>query len=121
ADEAYLAKKEQDTQNNQALYTVAMTNPYTQMLLKLFLLDALELTDMDLMIGLQKNVYPLYDKLKELRGLKGVDKHLSYVTAKQTAFSKTNVAKYLHKSIKQYLVQVKIEDQGIDWKGEYDI
>lgn len=121
ADEAYLAKKEEDTQTNQALYTAAMTNAYTQLLLKIFLLNAVDLTDMDLMIGLQKNVYPLYDQLKELRGLSGVEKHLSYVTAKQTAFSKQNVAKYLQKAIKQYLVQVKIEDEGINWKGDYDI
>ncbi|MDA2907975.1 RepB family protein [Lactococcus lactis] len=34
---------------------------------------------------MQKNVYPLYDELKELRGLNGVKDHLSYVSSKQEA------------------------------------
>ncbi len=57
------------------------------------------------MAGLQKNVYPLYDELKELRGLNGVKDHLSYVSSKQEAYSKRNVAKYLKKAIEQYIYQ----------------
>ncbi|MGU9986246.1 RepB protein, partial [Latilactobacillus curvatus] len=46
-----------------------------------------------ILVGLQKNVYPLYDELKELRGLNGVKDHLSYVRAKQEDYSKKNICK----------------------------
>jgi len=55
-------------------------------------------------------VYPLYDELKALRGLNGVKDHLSYVRAKQEAYSKRNIAKYLKKAIEQYLPTVKRQD-----------
>jgi len=61
------------------------------------------------MAGLQKNVYPLYDVLKDRRGLQGVKDHLAYVSSKQEAYSKRNVAKYLKKSIEQYLPTVKLQ------------
>lgn len=62
------------------------------------------------MVGLQKNVYPRYDELKELRGLEGVKKHLSYVSEKREPYSKGNISKYLKKSIEQYLPTVKLQD-----------
>ncbi|MEK4797313.1 RepB protein, partial [Lactococcus sp. FSL K6-0773] len=46
----------------------------------------------------------------ELRGLNGVKDHLSYVSSKQEAYSKRNVAKYLKKAIEQYLPTVKRQD-----------
>ena len=66
--------------------------------------------DTKIMAGLQVHVYPLYDELKALRGLKGVKDHLSYVASKQEAYSKRNVAKYLKKAIEQYLPTVKRQD-----------
>ncbi|MHA4914652.1 hypothetical protein [Enterococcus faecium] len=75
-----------------------------------FLLSPYEMTDTSLMAGLQKNVYPKYDELKELRGLEGVKKHLSYVHEKQEPYSKGNIAKYLKKAIEQYLPTVKLQD-----------
>ncbi|HGK2405123.1 TPA: RepB protein, partial [Streptococcus pneumoniae] len=36
--------------------------------------------------------------------------HLSYVSSKQEAYSKRNVAKYLKKAIEQYLPTVKLQD-----------
>ena len=83
---------------------------YTRLLIENFLLSPLEMTDTALMAGLQKNVYPLYDELKELRGLNGVKDHLSYVSSKQEAYSKRNVAKYLKKAIEQYLPTVKRQE-----------
>lgn len=87
-----------------------MESKYTRLLIENFLLSPLEMTDTALMAGLQKNVYPLYDELKELRGLNGVKDHLSYVSSKQEAYSKRNVAKYLKKAIEQYLPTVKRQD-----------
>ncbi|WP_332375615.1 hypothetical protein [Lactococcus cremoris] len=46
-----------------------MKSKYTKLLIENFLLSPLEMTDTATMAGLQKNVYPLYDELKELRGL----------------------------------------------------
>ena len=74
-------------------------------------LSYIDLTDTTILSGLQKNVYPLYDELKELRGLKGVKEHLAYIRDKQDDYSKKNIAKYLKKSIEQYLPIVK--RQGI--------
>ncbi|MET9695303.1 hypothetical protein ABZY81_44315, partial [Streptomyces sp. NPDC006514] len=88
----------------------AMKSKYTKLLIENFLLSPLEMTDTATMAGLQKNVYPLYDELKDLRGLNGVKDHLSYVSSKQEAYSKRNVAKYLKKAIEQYLPTVKRHD-----------
>lgn len=98
------AKKEQ---TEQALYAEAMQSNYTRLLLDAMLLSPYEMTDLALMAGLQKNVYPRYDELKALRGLEGVKTHLSYVREKQAPYSKGNMAKYLKKAIEQYLLTVK--------------
>ena len=87
-----------------------MKSKYTQILLENMLLSPYEMTDTALMAGLQAHVYPLYDELKDLRGLNGVKDHLSYVASKKEAYSKRNVAKYLKKAIEQYLPTVKLQD-----------
>ena len=87
-----------------------MDSPYTKLLMEHFLLSGFDLMDKKILAGLQKNVYPLYDELKELRGLNGVKDHLSYVASKQEDYSKRNVAKYLKKAIEQYLPTVKRQD-----------
>jgi len=84
------------------LYLQAMESRYTRLLLEHFLVSPYELTDRSIMVGLQKNVYPKYDELKEIRGLDGVKKHLSYVRDKKEPYSKGNIAKYLKKAIEQY-------------------
>ena len=109
-DKDYQSDKEEKSRNEANLLKQAMESKYTQLLIENFLLSPLEMTDTALMAGLQKNVYPLYDELKELRGLNGVKDHLSYVASKQEAYSKRNVAKYLKKAIEQYLPTVKLQD-----------
>ena len=88
----------------------ALKSPYTKLLMEHFLLSYLDLTDTKILSGLQAHVYPLYDELKELRGLNGVKDHLSYVGAKQEDYSKKNITKYLKKAIEQYLPTVKRQD-----------
>ncbi|ORN37385.1 Replication initiation protein [Lentilactobacillus parabuchneri] len=109
-DKDYQSDKEEKSKNEANLLKQAMESKYTRLLIENFLLSPLEMTDTALMAGLQKNVYPLYDELKELRGLNGVKDHLSYVASKQEAYSKRNVAKYLKKAIEQYLPTVKLQD-----------
>lgn len=109
-DRAYQEAKEEKSRNEADLLKQAMESKYTRLLIENFLLSPLEMTDTALMAGLQAHVYPLYDELKELRGLNGVKDHLSYVAAKQEAYSKRNVAKYLKKAIEQYLSTVKRQD-----------
>ena len=111
-DRAYQEAKEEKSRNEADLLKQAMESKYTRLLIENFLLSPLEMTDTALMAGLQKNVYPLYDELKALRGLKGVKDHLSYVSAKQEAYSKRNIAKYLKKAIEQYLSTVKRQDSN---------
>ena len=109
-DKTYQADKKQKEESEKDLVFEAMKSKYTQILLENMLLSPYEMTDTALMAGLQAHVYPLYDELKDLRGLNGVKDHLSYVRAKQEAYSKRNIAKYLKKAIEQYLPTVKRQD-----------
>lgn len=109
-DETYQKAKVQKEQKENLLYAEAMQSKYTKLLLEHFLLSPYEMTDPAIMSGLQKNVYPKYDELKDLRGLEGVKKHISYVSDKKEPYSKGNIAKYLKKSIDQYLPTVKRQD-----------
>ena len=109
-DKYYQDDKKQKSRNEADLLKQAMESKYTRLLLDNMLLSPYEMTDTSLMAGLQKNVYPLYDELKELKGLNGVKDHLSYVSSKQEAYSKRNIAKYLKKAIEHYLPTVKRQD-----------
>ena len=109
-DPIYLQDKENKEQAEELLAGKALKSKYTKLLLDNMLLSPYEMTDTSLMAGLQAHVYPLYDELKELRGLNGVKEHLSYVSSKQEAYSKRNVAKYLKKAIEQYLPTVKRQE-----------
>ncbi|MBC9710507.1 MAG: RepB family plasmid replication initiator protein, partial [Enterococcus sp.] len=109
-DRAYQEDKARKAETEDQLVLQAMDSPYTKLLMEHFLLSYLDLMDKKILAGLQKNVYPLYDELKELRGLNGVKDHLSYVSSKKEAYSKRNVAKYLIKAIEQYLPTVKRQD-----------
>lgn len=110
-DPIYLQDKANKEQAEELLAGKALKSKYTKLLLDNMLLSPYEMTDTSLMAGLQAHVYPLYDELKDLRGLNGVKDHLSYVTSKQEAYSKRNVAKYLKKAIEQYLLTVKTQDK----------
>ncbi|EMS76554.1 replication protein [Enterococcus durans IPLA 655] len=109
-DTAFQVDKKQKEQSEAVLVKQAMESKYTRLLLDNMLLSPYEMTDTSLMAGLQAHVYPLYDELKDLRGLNEVKDHLSYVRAKQEAYSKRNIAKYLKKAIEQYLPTVKLQD-----------
>lgn len=109
-DAVYLQDKVIKEEQQEKLFAKAMQSPYTKMLLDNLLLTPYEMTNIKRMSGLQEVVYPLYDELKDLRGLNGVKDHLSYVANKQEAYSKRNVAKYLKKAIEQYLPTVKRQD-----------
>lgn len=109
-DPIYLQDKANKEQAEELLAGKALKSKYTKLLLDNMLLSPYEMTDTSLMAGLQAHVYPLYDELKDLRGLNGVKDHLSYVASKQEDYSKRNIAKYLKKAIEQYLPTVKRQD-----------
>ena len=109
-DKVYQEDKARKAETEDMLTVQALKSPYTKLLMEHFLLSYLDLMDKKILAGLQKNVYPLYDELKELRGLNGVKDHLSYVASKQEAYSKRNVAKYLKKAIEYYLPTVKRQE-----------
>ena len=109
-DQAYIEGKKAKEETEKDLYTEAMQSPYTKLLSENMLLFPNDFMDIKTMAGLQKNVYPLYDELKALRGLNGVKDHLSYVSSKREEYSKHNIAKYLKKAIEQYLPTVKRQD-----------
>ncbi|ARE27463.1 RepB family plasmid replication initiator protein (plasmid) [Lactococcus cremoris] len=109
-DRAYQEDKARKAETEDMLTVQALKSPYTKLLMEHFLLSYLDLTDTKILSGLQAHVYPLYDELKDLRGLNGVKDHLSYVGAKQEDYSKKNICKYLKKAIEQYLPTVKRQD-----------
>ncbi|MCT4429035.1 RepB family plasmid replication initiator protein [Lactococcus cremoris] len=109
-DQAYIEGKKAKEETEKDLYTEAMQSPYTKLLSENMLLFPNDFMDIKTMAGLQAHVYPLYDELKDLRGLNGVKGHLSYVSSKQEAYSKRNIAKYLKKAIEHYLPTVKRQD-----------
>ncbi|MFK8256145.1 RepB family plasmid replication initiator protein [Leuconostoc mesenteroides] len=109
-DPAYIDDKIRQEESENELVLQAMDSPYTKLLMEQFLLSYLDLMDKKILAGLQKNVYPLYDKLKDLRGLNGVKEHFAYIRDKQDDYSKKNISKYLKKSIEQYLPIVKRQD-----------
>ena len=109
-DPDYIDGKIRQEESEKDLVYEAMKSPYTKLLMEHFLLSYIDLTDTAILSGLQKNVYPLYDELKDLRGLNGVKEHLAYIRDKQDDYSKKNIVKYLKKSIEQYLPIVKRQD-----------
>ena len=109
-DPIYLQNKANKEQAEVLLAGKALKSKYTKILLDNMLLSPYEMTDTSLMAGLQVHVYPLYDELKELRGLNGVKDHLSYVASRREEYSKHNIARYLKKAIEQYLPTVKRQD-----------
>jgi len=109
-DPVYLKDKVSKEEQQMLLSARAMQSPYTKILIEHLLISPMEMTDIQLMARLQEVVYPLYDRLKGLRGLNGVKNHLSYVASRQEAYSKRNVAKYLKKAIEDYLLTVKRQE-----------
>lgn len=106
-DKMYQAEQAKKEEIEDRLAIEAMKNKYTKLLLDNMLLNSYEMIDTAIMAGLQQHVYPLYDELKDLHGMKAVQDHLSYVASKQEAYSKRNIAKYLKKAIEQYLPTVR--------------
>ncbi|MDT2528157.1 RepB family plasmid replication initiator protein [Lactococcus petauri] len=109
-DQAYIEDKKQKEETEKDLVFEAMKSKYTQILLENMLLSPYEMTDTALMAGLQAHVYPLYDELKEARGLNGIKTHLSYIASKQEGYSKRNVVKYLKTAIEGYLATIALQD-----------
>jgi plasmid replication initiation protein len=109
-DKVYQEDKARKAETEDKLAIEAMKSKYTTLLLENMLLSPFEMQDTKIMAGLQVHVYPLYDELKEARGLKGVETHLSYVASKQEGYSKRNVVKYLKTAIEGYLPTVALQD-----------
>ena len=109
-DRAYQEDKARKAETEDKLAIEAMKSKHTTLLLENMLLSPFEMQDTKIMAGLQVHVYPLYDELKELRGINGVKDHLSYVASRREEYSKHNIARYLKKAIEQYLPTVKRQE-----------
>ena len=109
-DPVYLENKADQEAKQKMLFAEAMQSPYTKLLGEKWLINVADMQNISTMTGLAEKVYPLYDELKEARGLKGVETHLSYVASKQEGYSKRNVVKYLKTAIEGYLPTVALQD-----------
>lgn len=106
-DEVYLKAGKKKEEQNQKLFAMAITSKYTTLLLENALLSPFEMQDIELMAKLQQIVYPYYKELENIRGVKGVEQHLSYVSMKREDYSKKNISLYLKKAITGYLNSIK--------------
>ena len=102
-DPAYLQDKANREVSQQALFAEAMQSIFTMELIDSSLISPVEMTDISLMANLQQEVYPLYKQLEEIVGIKGVRKHLEYVSSKKLDYSKPNLVKYLKTAVTRYL------------------
>ena len=102
-DPAYLQDKANREVSQQALFAEAMQSIFTMELIDSSLISPVEMTDISLMANLQQEVYPLYKQLEEIVGIKGVRKHLEYVSSKKLDYSKPNLVKYLKTAVRRYL------------------
>lgn len=109
-DKIYQEDKARKAETEDKLASEAMKSKYTTLLLENMLLSPFEMQDTKIMAGLQVHVYPLYDELKEARGLNGLKTHLSYIASKQEGYSKRNVVKYLKTAIEGYLATIALQD-----------
>ena len=115
AEESSVKEEKERSVADSALYAKAMKSEYTQNLIKAGLLNVYQLTEQDLMIRLQKLVYPQYDELLKLagggmKGKKAVEKHINYVGERYHPASdhgKRNVVSYLDIAVSRYIVMYK--------------
>ena len=97
--------EEQKQVQNQFNYAVAVASPYTMQLINTPLIYAPDIANQEIMIGLNENVYPIYDELVKELGSEALEAHLSYVKNKMVDYSteKKNIVKYLSVAATQYL------------------
>ncbi len=97
--------EEQKQVQNQVNYAVAVASPYTMKLINTPLIYAPDIANQEIMIGLNENVYPIYDELVKELGSEALEAHLSYVKNKMVDYSteKKNIVKYLSVAATQYL------------------
>ena len=109
-DPAYLEDKKNKEKEAETLYVEAIGSKYTDLLGDYKLITFSDLRDKEIMAGLQKSVYPLYDELTKLRGTKGVEKHISYVASRKEEYTKRNIVRYLYEAISNYIPRVRVEN-----------
>lgn len=102
-DSVYLESKHKKEEQQMLSLAKAMQSPYTKLLSDNFLIGFQDFSNIEIMASLQQAVYPLYDQLKERKGIEGVERHISYVAEKQEDYSKKNISKYLKIAAENYL------------------
>lgn len=113
-DDSEKAQKsiEQKEKEEKEIYDKALNSMYLKELSKNGLVQTLDVIDRDFMVKLASTVFPLYDTIKDLRGLDGVIEHISYVKGKMIDYedTKKNIIKYLRTSAKRYIDLLKTKD-----------
>jgi len=108
-DPVYLEEKLLRQEEKLKLHIEAQQSPYTELLLSAGLLEFSDALNTNTMIELSKFVYPLYDRLKALKNITEVERHINYVKDHQENYSKKNKSKYLKNSIVDYLQTIEFK------------
>lgn len=103
---------EQKQNENKKIYNSALNSQYTKEIVKNNLILSVDILDQDFMVRLAKLVFPLYDDIRDLRGLNAIAKHLNYVKEHMIDYEeeKKNIIKYLKVSAEEYIKFLKTED-----------
>lgn len=107
-DPAFLEEQKNGEEETESLYMASVESNYTTLLEEYGMITFKNIQDKELMAGLQQKVYSLYDKLEQIKGMGSVDKHVSYVASRKKDYSKKNIVRYLHESIKNYLARADL-------------
>src|SRR5699024_10146361 len=102
-DPAFLEEKEKEEIDENYLFSKAVESNYTTLLEEYGLINSKDFRDKEVMAGLQRNVFPLYDKLEQQKGIGSIDKHISYVASRKKDYSRKNIVRYLQVAVENYL------------------
>src|SRR5699024_1856484 len=102
-DPAFLEEKEKEEIDENYLFSKAVESNYTTLLEEYGLINYKDFRDKEVMAGLQRNDFQLYDKLEQQKGIGNIDKQISYVDRRKKDYSRKNIVRYLQVAVENYL------------------
>lgn len=107
--QAQLSLEQKQSENEKIFYS-AVTNRFTSNLIKIGLLQAKDIANYEIMIGLEREVYPIYERITQEIGPLKLNIHLEYVYDKMIDFTdnKKNIVKYLKTAADQYMTSINL-------------
>lgn len=106
-NEPIIKSREEQEQEDIMFLGKAMQSQYTKMLSERFLIGIATYQNTSEMVGLQRDVYPIYEEMEKIGGKDALIKHFDYLLGKNKEV-KYSLVGYLKKSATQELNRLKI-------------